>query len=99
MEKETKNYVEYLNHNPKQLKTITTEIDKFLIDHEYIDLFMQIYRQRRKDNGSTSSSQTLIIPRLNHCEKQDLLQFQLYIEAQTMTQCFVGHNCKNTIII
>ena len=34
MEKETKHYVEYLNHNTNWLKTITIEIDKFLINRE-----------------------------------------------------------------
>ena len=40
MEKETKHYVEYLNHDPNKLKKITIEIDKFLIDPEYINFFM-----------------------------------------------------------
>ena len=31
MEKETKNYMEYLNHDTNWLKMITIEIDKFLI--------------------------------------------------------------------
>ena len=69
MEKETKNYVESLNHNTNWLKTITIEIYKYLIDHEYINFFMKIYMQWRKYDGSTSSSQTLIIPRLTHFEK------------------------------
>ena len=34
MEKETKNYMEYLNHNPNWLKTITIEIYNFLINSE-----------------------------------------------------------------
>ena len=34
MEKETKHYVEYLNHDTNWLKTITIEIDKFLINRE-----------------------------------------------------------------
>ena len=34
MEKETKNYLESLNHNPNWLKMITIEIDNFLIKHE-----------------------------------------------------------------
>ena len=41
MEKETKHSVEYLSHNPNQLKTITIEIDKFLTDHEYIKFSVQ----------------------------------------------------------
>ena len=92
MEKETKYYVEYINHDPNWLNTIIIEIDIFLIDREYINFFIQMYIQWRKDDGSTSSSQTLIIPRLPCFGKLDLSQFQLYIEAQTMTRCFV---CRN----
>ena len=55
MEKETKHYVESLNHDPNWLNTITIEIDKFLIDCEYIDFFMQMYMQWIKDNSYTSS--------------------------------------------
>ena len=54
-EKETKNYIEYLNHDPNWVKTISTEIGKFLIDHEYIDFFMQMYMQWSKDNCYTST--------------------------------------------
>ena len=75
MEKEIKHYVQSLNHNINWLTMITIEIDKFLIDHEYIDFFMQIYRQRRKDNSSTSYSQKMIIPRLPPFEKMALSQF------------------------
>ena len=32
MEMETENYVEYIIHDPNWSKTITIEIDKFLID-------------------------------------------------------------------
>ena len=34
MEKETKHYMEFINHDPNWLKTIIIEIDKFLIDRE-----------------------------------------------------------------
>ena len=61
--------------------------------------FIIMYMQWSKDNGSTSSYQTLIIPRLPSFGKMALSQFQLYIEAQTTTQCFVWRNCKNTILI
>ena len=53
MEKETKHYVEYLNHYTKWLKKISIEIDKFLINHKYIEFLMQIYMQWSKDDGST----------------------------------------------
>ena len=43
MEKETKNYVESLNQDPNWLKEISIEINKFFINFEYIDFFMQMY--------------------------------------------------------
>ena len=43
--KETKHYVEYINQNPNWLKTITTEIYKFLIDREYINFFKMFFMQ------------------------------------------------------
>ena len=81
MEKETKNYVESLNNYPNWLKIITIQIDKLLIICEYIKFFIQMYMQCIKDDGSTSSYQTLIITRLPSFEKLALSQFQLYIEA------------------
>ena len=42
MGKETKYYVEYLNHDPNWLKTITIEIDKFLTYSEYTNFFMKM---------------------------------------------------------
>ena len=99
MEKETKHYMESINHNTNWLNTITIEIDKFLIYLEYINFFVQIYIQWSKDDGSTLSYWTLTIPSLPRFEKLDLSQFQLYIEAQTMTQCFLCRNCKKTILI
>ena len=99
MEKENKHYVQSLNHNPNWLNTITIEINKFLIDHEYINFFMQMYMQLSKDESSTSSYRTLIITHLPRFEKLDLSQLQLYIEAQTTTQCFVCRNFKKIILI
>ena len=40
MEKKTKHYVEYLNHDPNWLKKNSIEINNFLINSEYIDFFM-----------------------------------------------------------
>ena len=45
MEKETKHYVESLNHDPNWLKKILIEIDKSLINCEYIAFFMLMYMQ------------------------------------------------------
>ena len=99
MEKETKYYVEYLTQDTNWSKKITIDIYKFLINCEYIKFFIIMYIKWRKDDGSNSSSRTLIIPRLPHSRKMDLSQFQLNTETQTTTQCLVCRNGKNTIII
>ena len=49
MKKETKNHLEYFNHNPNWLKTIIIEIEKFLINCEYINFFLQMFMQCIKD--------------------------------------------------
>ena len=77
MEKETKHYLEYLNHDPNWLKTITIDIDNFLIGCGYIDLFMQTYIQMSKYNSYTSYFGELIIPCLPCLEKMNSSQFQL----------------------
>ena len=45
MEKETKHYMEYLNQDPNWLEMITIEIDKLLINNEYINFFVKMYMQ------------------------------------------------------
>ena len=80
------------------LKTIIIETYKLLIDREYINFFVQMYMKWSKDDGFTSSYLTLIIPLLPRFEKQSLSQFQLYIKAQTTTQCFMRPDCKKTIL-
>ena len=98
MKKKTKHYMEYLNQDPNWLKKVSIEIDKFLINHEYIDFFMQMYMQLSKYNGSNSSLQTLIITCLPRFEKLDLSQFKVYIETETTTHCFVCCNSQKTIL-
>ena len=92
-------YVESLNHDPQWVRRIMNDINKFLIDSEYIDFFMKIYMQWIKGNGYTSSDQKLIIECLPHFEKLALSQFKVYIEVEKMTQCYVCHNCKISIFI
>ena len=75
------------------------EIDKLLIDSEYIHLLIKIYMQWSKDDGSTSSSRKLSIPRLPRFDKLDLSQLQLYIEDLKISQCFVCRNFRKTIAI
>ena len=71
----------------------------FLINFDYIDFFMQIYMQWGKDDGYTSSFQTMIIPRLPRFEKLALSQFKVYNETETISHCFVCCNCQNDILI
>ena len=97
MEKETKHYVEYINHYPNWLKKISIEIDKFLINSEYIDFCVQIYMQWRKDEGSTSSFRALIIPRLSCFEKLTLSLFKVYVETETMTHFFCSVIAKRLL--
>ena len=49
--------MESLNHDPNWLKMINIYIDKFLIDYEYNNFFMQMYIQWIKDEGFASSFQ------------------------------------------
>ena len=56
MEHEIRHYVESLNNDPQWVRRITNDINKLLLDREYIDLFIQIYMQWIKDNGYTSSN-------------------------------------------
>ena len=58
------------------------------------DLLFEQYRMDLNWGGYEA-----IITSLPHIEKLGLLQFQLYIEAQTMNQCFVFRNCQNIILI
>ena len=98
MEKETKHYVEYLNHDPNWLKTITIDIDKFLIYREYINFFLQMYMKLSKDDGSTLSSRTLIISRLPRFEKLALSKSQLYIENKTMNSVLCAIITKRLLL-
>ena len=94
MENEIRDYVESLNHNHHWVRRITCDINKVLVDREYIYLFMQIYMQWSKDNGYTSSNQKLIIECLPHFERLVLSQFKVCIEVETITHCYECHNCQ-----
>ena len=95
MENNIRYYVKYLNHNTQWVRRITIDINKLLVDREYIDFFIQIYMQWSKDNGYTSSNQKLIIECLPQFEKLALSQFKVYIEVETMTRCYVCNNFQN----
>ena len=55
MENEIRHYIDSLNHDPIWVGRITNDIDKLLVNHEYIDFFMQIHKTTRinENNGKT----------------------------------------------
>ena len=69
---------------------ITNDINKLLVNREYIDLLFQIYIQWSSDK---------IIECLPHFEKMALSQFKVYIEVEKMTQCYVCNKCNTIIFI
>ena len=99
MKNEIRHYVESLNHDPQWVRIIRDDINKLLVNRGYIDFFIQIYMQWRKENGYTSSNQKLIIECLPNFEKLALSQFKVYIEVETMTHCYVCDNCQKSIFI
>ena len=54
MENEIKHYVESLNHDPQWVRIITIDINKFLVDREYIDFFMNPKCKTMRGNGFTA---------------------------------------------
>ena len=69
---------------------INNDINKLLVNREYIDFFIRIYEQ-----WSTYNSMEC----LPHFEKMTFSQFKVYIEAGKTTQCIVCKNCNMSIFI
>ena len=83
-------YIYYLKHDNFWLGIIRNDINKLLVNREYIEFFMQIYMQWSSDNS---------IECLPHYEKMDFSQFKVYIEVEKMNQCYVCNNCNMIIFI
>ena len=66
-------YIDSLKHDPFWLGRIANDINKLLVNREYIDFFMKIYMQWSSDSS---------IKCLPHFEKMDLAQFKVYIEVE-----------------
>ena len=66
-------YIDYLKHDSCWVGRIMNDINKLLVNREYIEFFIQMYIQWRSDN---------IIQFLPHFEKMALSQFKVYIEAE-----------------
>ena len=66
-------YIDSIKHDPFWVGRIKNDINKLLVNREYIDFSIQIYIQRSSDNS---------IECLPHFEKMELSQFKVYIEAE-----------------
>ena len=82
MENEIIHYIDYLSHYPQWVRRITNDINRLLVNQEYIDFFMQIYMQWSSENSYTSSHQKLIIECLPHFEELALPLFKVYIKVE-----------------
>ena len=67
-----KQYIDYLKHDPSWVGIIKNDINKLLVNPEYIDFIIRIYIQCSSDNS---------IKCMPHFEKMALSQFKVYIEA------------------
>ena len=66
-------YIDSLKHDTFWVGIIKNDINKLLVNREYIYFFIQIYIQWSSDNS---------IECLPHFEKMALSQFKVYIEAK-----------------
>ena len=66
-------YIDCLKHNPSWVGRIKNDVNKLLVNSEYIDFFIQIYIQWSSDNS---------IKCLPNFEKMELSQFKVYIELK-----------------
>ena len=66
-------YIDCLKHDPSWVRRIKNDINKLLVNREYIDFLIQIHDQWISDNS---------IKCLTHSKKMALSQFKVYIEAE-----------------
>ena len=68
-----RNYTHCLQQDPFWVGRTKNDINKLLVNREYIDFFIQIYEKWSSDNS---------IKCLPYFEKMALSQFKVYIEAE-----------------
>ena len=85
-----RHYIHCLQHDHFGVGRIKSDINKLLVNREYIDLFIRIYEQ-----WSTYNSMKC----LPHFGKMALSQSKVYIEAGKTTQCIVCNKCNMSIFI
>ena len=84
-----RHYIHCLQHDHFWVGRIKNNINKLLVNHEYIDFFIQIYEQWSSYNS---------IKCLPHFEKIAFSQIKVYLSWKT-TQCIVCNNCNMSIFI
>ena len=85
-----RHYIHCLQHDSFWVRINKNDINKLLVNREYIDFFVQIYIQWSSDNSNKC---------LPHFGKMALSQLKVYIEAGKTTQCIVCNNCNMSIFI
>ena len=70
---EIRHYIHCLQHDHFWVQRIQNDINKLIVNREYIDFFIRIYEKWRTYNRMKC---------LPHCEKMALSQFKVYIEAE-----------------
>ena len=85
-----RHYIHCLQHDHSWVGRIKNDINKLLVNREYIEFFIQIYKQWSSDNSNKC---------LPHFEEMTLSQFKVYIEPGKTTQYIVCNNCNMSIFI
>ena len=78
-----RHYIHCLQHDPFWVGRVKNDINKLLLNREYIDFFIQIYEHWSSDNR---------IKCLPHFEKMALSQFKVYIEAEKRVDVLCATN-------
>ena len=73
MSYDIRHYINCLQHDQFWVQRIHNDINKLLVNREYIDFFIRIYEKCRTYNRMKC---------LPHFEKMTLSQFKVYIEAE-----------------
>ena len=94
-----RHYIEYLNHNPQWVRKIRNDVNKLLVDREYIDFFMQICMQWSSHNNYISSNQKNNLWMSATFLETVFVTIQGIYWSWKMTNCYVCDNCQMSIFI
>ena len=97
--KNIQKYIKVLSHNSKWLSSVCEDINRLLMERDYIKFFIDMYMQWVGDDGSLSVSHKLDIQRLPRFESFAFSQFQVYLDSENSKQHFHCRNCKRVYFI